>query len=394
MKRILRLLLALVIVAGILAGGVALVNRKKTALENAPTYGLRPIPVRAATAEKGNLRIKRHYLAVVEPVQTANVSARVTARIEKILCDEGDQVKKGQVLMVLDERGIRKNIASAAAQVDQAQADLSSNEISANALKDSADYWQREAERDRRLAEKGHIPGSQAEGSMDKANVFQGQFRAAVEKSASLRHRIQSLRSTKEELQTQLSYYTIVSPYNGMIQERLVDPGDLATPGKQLLVVEDRNSFKLTFDIPQSDLPGVKEGNRVTFEVNNQVGNAILSHTYPSLNLARMLRAEVNLSDEQTEGLSIGQYLPVSVVVREIKEAVLLPRACLIEGPHEETYIFLLKGDRLTPRPVKILGTSGDLVALDGVAAGEKAVTNTFLGWARLSAENRVEVQE
>ncbi|MDZ7696266.1 MAG: hypothetical protein U5R49_04810 [Deltaproteobacteria bacterium] len=52
MKRILRLLLALVIVAGILAGGVALVNRKKTALENAPTYGLRPIPVRAATAER------------------------------------------------------------------------------------------------------------------------------------------------------------------------------------------------------------------------------------------------------------------------------------------------------------------------------------------------------
>ncbi|MDZ7696267.1 MAG: efflux RND transporter periplasmic adaptor subunit [Deltaproteobacteria bacterium] len=326
-------------------------------------------------------------------MQTANVSARVTARIEKILCDEGDQVKKGQVLMVLEEQEIRKNIASAAAQVSQAMAELSANEATATALKSSAAYWRREAERDRALAEKGHIPGSQAEAAIDKAGVFQAQYKAAVDKSESLRQKIRSLRAVKEELETRLGYYTLVSPYNGMIRERLVDPGDMAAPGKRLLVVENRNGFKLAFDIPQSDLPGVKKGQPVLFKVDQETRKAVLTHTFPSLNLAKMLRAEVDLSDNLAEGLSMGQYLPVSVVIREIEDATLIPRTCLIEGPEQETYVFLLKGDRLTPRGVKVLAAGGDRLAVTGMAPGEQAVTSTFLGWARLSAENRVEVQ-
>lgn len=393
MKKILRLFLILLVAAGILAGGVALVKRKEDALQKAPKYGTRPIPVKVATAEKGTLQVKYDYLAVVEPVQEANLSARVTARIEKMLCDEGDRVKRGQVLIVLDEREIRKNIASAAAQVSQAMADLSSNEATATSLKGSAEYWQREAERDSALAEKGHIPGSQAEAAMDKASVFQGQYIAARDKSESLRQRIRSLRSVKEELETQLSYYTLVSPYDGMVRERLVDPGDMAAPGKRLLVVENRNGFKLGFDIPQSDLPGVKEGHPVLFKVDHETRKAVLNHTFPSLNMAKMLRAEADLYDDLAKGLSIGQYLPVSVVIREIENATLIPRTCLIEGPDRETYVFLLQGDRLSPRSVQVLAASGDRLAVTGMAPGEQAVTSTFLGWARLSAENRVEVQ-
>lgn len=392
MKKILRLFLILLVAAGILAGGVALVKRKEGALQNAPKYGTRPIPVKVATAKKGTLQIKRPYLAVVEPVQAASLSARVTARIEKILCDEGDRVTKGQALIVLDEREIRKNIASAAAQVRQAEADLSSNEATTTALKNSAEYWQREAERDRVLSEKGHIPGSQAEAAVDKAGLFQGQYKAARDKSESLRQRIRSLQSVKEELETQLSYYTLVSPYDGMIRERLVDPGDMAAPGKRLLVVENRNAVKLALDIPQSDLLGIKEGQPVLFRVDHETRKAVVTHIFPSLNAARMLRVEVDLSDNLAAGLSIGQYLTVSVVTREIEDATLIPRTCLIEGPEQETYVFLLKGDRLTPRAVKVLAASGDAFAVTGMAPGEEAVTSTFLGWARLSAENRVEV--
>jgi RND family efflux transporter MFP subunit len=394
MKRIWRVFWVLMVVVGVLGGGAALIKRKKMALRKAPKYGLRPILVKVAEAKKGNLAVKIHYLGVVETVQVTNISARVTARIEKVLCDEGDHVKKGQTLIVLDEREKRKEIASIASQIEETGADLASNEATVSALKDSTTYWQGLEVRDRSLAEKGNISVSHADATADKANEMQGRFNAAKRKSTALRHKVRSLGAKKAEMEIQLSYYTITSPYEGLVRERQVDPGDLATPGKRLLVVENRDQFKLAFDIPQKDLPGVKEGDQVLFEVNNEVRKGVLAHTYPSLNKAAMLRAEVNLSTEQAKGLSNGQYVPLSVIIHEIGGATLLPRACLIEGQHQKTYVFLVRGERLSPRSVKILGTGGDYVAVDGVEPGERAVTNTFLGWARLSAGNKVEVQE
>jgi len=118
--KISRFLLVLLIVAALFLSAAFLVNRKKMQLAQAPKYGVRPIPVRATTAKLGNLSTGIDYLAVVEPVRTANISARLTATIDELLCDEGEVVKAGQVLIVLDSREIENNIAATEANIAQA----------------------------------------------------------------------------------------------------------------------------------------------------------------------------------------------------------------------------------------------------------------------------------
>ena len=388
---LLRVVVIFVVVVGIVLGGVLLVTRKKRSLAAAPKYGERPTPVHVVKAEQGTLTQDRTYLAICEPIRQADVSSRVTARVDEVACDEGTIVKAGQALIRLDDREIRQDIAGATSDIERAQADLKGNQAVVESLNQSVAYWRREAERDRTLADRGDIPGSQAEGTEEKANEFTGQLLAAQQKSRALQHQIDALQRRKEQLEVQLSYCTIQSPYNGQVIQRLVDPGDLASPGKTLLVVEDRSSFKLAFDVPQQDLAQVREGLSLRFKAEGKENLAKITHLYPAISADRTLRAESVLEKGQAKGVTCGSYVTVSVEVDQIKDAVLVPTGSLIESPDGTTHVFVMRNGKLEHPQVTVLGQGDDKAAVTGVKAGEPVVTSTFLGWANLAGGMDVE---
>jgi RND family efflux transporter MFP subunit len=279
------------------------------------------------------------------------------------------------------------------AQVEQTQADLASNQATVDSLERTVAYWDREAQRDRALADKGAIPGAQAEGTVDKASEARGRLDAARQKSAAIGRSIESLQRRQAELETTLDYCTIRSPFDGVVSHRRVDPGDLAVPGKSLMVVEDRSQLRLGFDVPQQDLPEVREGLVVEYSAAQQSREAKLSHLFPSLNTARMLRAEVYLSGRGVDGLSSGAYVPLRVVLGNAKDVTLVPGTALIESPDGHAHVFVVRAGHLEARSV-VLGSSGDDVAVDGIQAGEQVVLSTFLGWAQLASGQMVEAMQ
>jgi RND family efflux transporter MFP subunit len=393
-KKSVRILIVLVAVAAVAGGGFALVKQKKQTLAQAPKYGMRPTPVRVASARLGDLRETRDYLAVVEPIRSANVSARLTANVDKVSADENVPAKVGDILVVLDGRQIEESLGAMKAQIAQAQADLKSNEATVESLAKSAAYWEREAGRDHTLAGKGAIPGAQAEGTADKADEVKGKLEAAKQKSLAVGHLVESLKRRYSELETQLSYCTICSPFDGLVSRRMVDPGDMAVPGKTLIVIEDRSSLKLSFDVPQQDLPQVREGLGVVYPLAEKKQTAALSHLFPSLNAARMLRAEVYLDGADAVGLSSGAYVPLQVVLGNSRNVTLVPASSLVESPDQNPYVFIVRDGHLAARSVSVLGSSGDEMAVEGVQAGEQVVLSTFLGWAQLASGRKVEVMK
>lgn len=393
-RRAIRLLIVLVVTAALLLGGVLLVKHKKQVLAAAPKYGMQPTPVRVASARRGDLRQTRDYLAIVEPIRVADISARLTATVEKVLHDENEAVKAGEVLVTLDSRQIEESVAAMQAQVEQAQADLASNQATVDSLVKTVAYWDREAQRDKTLADKGAVPGAQAEGTMDKADEARGKLDAARQKSAAIERLIESLQRKQAELETTLGYCTIRSPFDGLVSYRKVDPGDLATPGKSLMVVEDRSRLKLSFDVPQQDLPQVREGLEVDYSTGGQQDKAVLSHLFPSLSAARMLRAEVYLEGTCLENFSSGAYVPLHVVLGHHKDVTVVPAAALIEATDRQAHVFVVRDNRLEARPVHVLDSGGADVAVEGVQAGEQVVLSTFLGWAQLASGQVVEVMQ
>jgi hypothetical protein len=93
-------------------------------------------------------------------------------------------------------------------------------------------------------------------------------------------------------------------------------------------------------------------------------------------------------------GLSSGAYVPLCVVLGSRKNVTLIPAAGLVESPDRNPHVFIVRDGHLVARPVNILGSSDDEVAVEGVQAGEQVVLSTFLGWAQLASGRKVEVMK
>jgi len=342
-------------------------------------------------AHKGDLVRRQSYLGIVEAERRTAVAARITATIESVLCDEGDRVEKDQTLINLDDQEVLQDIAGVKAQIEEAQANHAANEATVNSLRPSVVFWRREAERNRKLFRQGTISASEAEAAEDKAVEAQGRLDAAVARSRAIGHAVEALRRRQAQMETRRGYYMLRSPYEGLVTRRLADPGDLAVPGKTLLVIEGRESYKIAFDVPQRDLAGLTEGLPATFRVGGDLREASLTHLYPTLDEGRMLRAEVRLEGGVASGLVCGAYVPIEVRLGSVDDAIVIPASCILEGPDTVPHVFVVKQGTLEPREVEVLASSGREVAVRGIQEGEDVVMNTFLGWARLSSGIPVE---
>ncbi len=384
--RSLRICIAILVLLILIGGGRALILQKKRALQQSPRYKAPATLVDIAVVHLGNVIESHDYLAVVEPVHAANITARVTATLETVTVDEGDKVVAGQSLLTLDNRQTEAQLEAVQAQIKQIQADLQGNKATVAALEESFAYWSREAERDIQLAKSETIALAQAEATVEKKNDIEGRLRSTKQKSASIEQQIRSLQARQVELKTILSYGDIQSPFDGVVTSRLVDPGDQAAPGKTLLVIESTGARMVAFDVPQPDFPSMRSGLTVSFIVEGETREAAISRLYPSLNRARMVRAEVLLNDEQATGLTSGQYLTATVALQAHTDVPLVPVSALIEGgPGEDVRVFVVTDGVLSGRKVRVLGTACEQAAVEGVEPGEQVVLHSFLGWARLA---------
>ncbi len=356
-----KLAVFLVVLALVMAGAF-LVRAKKASLAAAPAPTARPTPVRVAEAVRGTLDDTRTYLARIEPWQSADLSAQVAMRVLRVQVREGDAVRRGEVLVTLDDAELRSSL-------EQAEATLAS-------LEQTLSYWRREQERDAMLAREGAIARAVAEATADRLNEARG--------------KVEAQRKRRDELMTRLAYTRIVSPFDGVVAACLCDPGDLAAPGKVMLSVEDRSRLKVVFAVPQGEADQVKPGTPIMPDGADVASALRVDRVYPSLNADRTRTVEAYA--EPAGMLSPGAYLPVQLTLARMDEAVIVPEEALLTTPKGETAVLAVKDGHLEPIAVTVRLIRDGRVAVDGLKPGTRVVRSTYLGWNRLAGGEPVEV--
>ncbi len=385
MRRILLLALVLVPLA---VGGAIVVKNKRARVASAPAPTLRPTPVRVAAAAEGSLEERRSFLARVEPWQRAELSAQVTARVAAVSVREGESVRNGQVLAVLDDAEIRSALAAVDAQIAQAEAQVEAQAATVASLEKTAAYWERETQRDAALAREGAIAQAAADATADRRNEARGRLEAGRKALAAAREQVKSLRHRRAEVAARLAYTRIRSPFSGVVSRRLADPGDLAVPGKPLLAVEDTSRWRVAFDVPQTDLGKIRKGTLVRLA---DLGLDLrVDREYPALNPDRTRTMEAYAPADAP--LASGTFHPLEAVLRRVEGAVLVPESALVPTPDGGTAVFTVVEGRTRPRPVRSLLVRQGLAAVEGLEPGTEVVVSTYLGWNRLAAGESVEV--
>lgn len=290
---------------------------------------------------------------VVEAVRSSVIGAELAGRVTALLVKAGDRVQAGQVLARIDQRVAAQQALASQSQVAAAEAQLAAAQ---------ADF-----ERRQRLYEQKFL----SKAALDRA---ESDF-----KSAAAQAKAQIAQATAAGVQTGL--HTLTAPYSGVVAETHIELGDMATPGKPLLVVYDPSALRVTVNLPQSQLANLKAAS-ATVEIpgagtpllNIAPGNITVLPTADPV--SHMVQVRIALPPA-TSGLAPGMFARALLPAQgpAATGRITVPAVAVVTRS-ELTAVYVMDGSgRFALRQVRLGRRQGDRVeVLAGLEAGEKVV--------------------
>ncbi|MEI6033138.1 MAG: efflux RND transporter periplasmic adaptor subunit [Verrucomicrobiae bacterium] len=305
-----------------------------------------PVAVRIQTIEKKPHLASEEVVATVKPKLRSAIESKVSGRIDKMLVTPGQQVQAGELLAQLDVREIRARLDQATPVRDQAEKDL---------------------KRFTDLLAKRVITQQEFEGAESKARVA----RAAV-----------------IEAETMLGYAKVTAPFDGIITRKLADVGDLATPGKPLVEMEDPAALRLEAAVPEAIIDRVALGSKLMVRIGPNELEGVVREMSPTADPnSRTLLVKLDLP--ATPGLRTGQFGRVAIPVSET--SVLRVPASAIFRRGQMELVFIRNGKNAQLRIVKTgKPIAEEIEIVSGVNAGEQVITE---GAADLADGQPIEVR-
>ena len=345
-------------------------------IKGPPVASIQPRQTGRAEIQK----IMEFYEAVgtVRPRTETTIEAQVTARILEVLVRPGDAVRKGDPLIVLDSREFqarqdqaRQGLNSAEARREQAkQAVLGAQAAYAqaeSAYKRVKKYFESEAATKQDL--------EQAESIYLQAQAKLRQARDGLQVAEAGVNRAKNI---IEESTISLGYNRIKTPEDGQVVKRLAEKGDMAWPGKPLIVLQTRGALRLEALVREGLIHQVNPGasRQVYISTLNRTMDGTIDEVVPTADpLTRTFLVKVRLPLQQ--GLFPGMFGRLLVPIEE-REVVVVPESAvkrigqlevvMIDEKGEWKEIFIKTGRRLTGEKVEVLsGLNGnETVALTG----------------------------
>jgi RND family efflux transporter MFP subunit len=272
--------------------------------------------------------------ALVEAVSQATLAAQVSGRVVEMRVDAGQVVKKGDLLMKIDAREAAEAVAGASAQYINAKANY---------------------ERSKNLRQQNFISAA----ALDKAKA---DFEAA--------------QAVRGQAGVGVGHASVTAPIAGVVAQRLIELGEMAAPGRQLLTIYDPNGLRVTASVPQYKLPqmrAVKQA-RIEFPELGKWVDAGVVTLLPTADAAtHVSQVRVNLPSGIKDVIP-GMFARVHFVIGQATRMTVPQAAVVRRGEVAAVYVQSEQG-ALTLRQLRLGELLGaEIEVLAGMAAGERVV--------------------
>jgi membrane fusion protein, multidrug efflux system len=333
-----------------------------------------PVPVRVAPAQQGDFAIELKALGTVTAFNTVNVRSRVDGELVKVLFEEGQRVKAGELLAIIDPRRYEVALQQAEGALQQNRAQLQNAEI--------------DLKRYRGL----YAEDSIAKQTLDTQEALVNQYRGTVKAN----------QAAVNDAKLDLQFTQIRAPIDGRLGLRQVDVGNLISGGDStpLVTITQTQPISVSFTLPEGELPQVQQARKAA-------PKALMVEAWDRSERQRLAEGDLHSLDNQIdlatgtlklkarfenaeETLFPNQFVNVRLRVRTREQATLIPSAALQYGSRG-TFVYLLKEDStVAVTPVQAGPSDGQRTLIEsGVAAGDRLVLE---GTDRLKDGAKVEV--
>jgi RND family efflux transporter MFP subunit len=336
------------------------------------------------------------------PNQQADVAAETSGKVAAVGVDLGSTVRKGQMLIKIDDADFRIRIQQAQAQLDQAKATLRQNEAKIGlrpgqkfnpenvpevaAARSALALAETNLRRYEKLVETGDVSRSAYDQQKSQRDQLAEQHQALIHQAQQNYAAVANAQGAVDAAASQLSlakrnlgYTVVVSPMPGYISDRPADLGEYVSPQQKVATVVNLNPLRVRIDVPEQAIPQIHTGESVSVSVagypnRNFAGR--VARVSPNVTASsRTLTVEADVENSKAE-LKPGQFATVRILLPQSEPAVLVPVRALrtVSG---STYVYVIKNGHAEQRLVQTGQTEGGLVELkSGVAADELVATS------------------
>ena len=312
-----------------------------------------------AISKQADINVTKSYVANIYSKNKVMIATRLMGFIKKMPVEEGDIVKKGQLLFEVDPSDINSMLSQAQGALIQAKSGLLMAEMEyTNALRD---YYRFKA-----LYSKGAVSKRTFQNITLIKNIRKEQINMA-------KGMLKQAQAALNRVKAQYKYAKVVSPINGIVTKKFKKVGDMALPGYPILIISDLNSLRAKSFVNASEINNFRLGMPVKIYVPslNKTYKAKISTIIPSANPLTHTFV-IKYSFKNTKGLIPGMYAKAKIVIGK-KKAILVPFAALTtrEGL---VGVFVDNNGYAKFIPIKQIGQVGSNIAVKGLKGGEKVI--------------------
>ena len=329
--------------------------------------------------------------------QRASVGAVITGRVVRIPVQEGQSVKRGDVLIELDDEDERASVAQARGAVAQAEARVRQlREVGLPAAEQALIQAQanltqarRQHERAKELKAKGFVSQAALDDAQRNLDVAESQLSAAMLQVATNRPAgsdfavaqtaLAQARANLGVAQAKLDQTVIRAPVDGTLIARNVEPGNVVQPGKELMVLAPAGETQVVVQIDEKNLAQLKLGQQALASADafpKERFAAELVYINPGIDALRG-SVEVKLRvPKPPDYLRQDMTISVDIEVARSAATVVVPAEAVRDANSAQPWVLAVDGWRARRRAVK-LGLKGDgrIEVLEGVAPGDRLIS-------------------
>ena len=362
------------------------------------------VEVQATQASRKDMEEHIESDAILAPLSQSAIVPKVAAPVSKIYVQRGTHVRAGTLLATLENRDLAAAVTDNRGAYDQAQAtyvtttraqvpeEYQKSQLDLEQAKANLDVQQKIFDSRQNLFTQGAIPGR----DLDQARINLVQARAQYEQAnkhfeaakgftrdEALKSASAALASAKGKLagaEANLSYTEIRSPINGVVTDRPVFPGEMASSTAPLITVMDTSAVLAKTHLPQRQVQQLKLGSsgEVTVPGSDKTYPGTISLISPALDPGSTT-VEVWLRVDNRSGeLKPGTPVRVSLVSLKVPQAIAVPAVAVVTAEDGKTTVMVVGKDNVAhKREVKLGIKDGDMQQIaSGLNTGETVVTN------------------
>ena len=363
------------------------------------------VSVQTTPAERTTISETVSAEAVVYAIEQAVISPKITAPITEFKVQRGSHVKKGQVLAILENRDLAGQAEASKGNFEQADAgyvtsvdstipqQVQKAELDAAAAKAAFDAQQRAYDSRKELFQQGAIPQRE----LDNAAVALAQARTVNEvaqkqladlqrlgKTQALKSAHGSRLSAEGQMRTaeaQLSYSEIRSPIDGVVTDRPLYAGDLATANQPILTVMNLSRLIAKSHVPQSEAAKLKPGNSAELKVSglDEPIKARITLVSPALDPGSTTIEVWVEAAKPNPAVKPGMTVEVLLTGKTVKDAIVVPAGAVFKNAEGGTdYVVLAGSDQKAHwKTVQIGVRNGeDAQIISGINAGDPIISS------------------